>query len=340
MPHKLSRDTLNDIKSTLHSKQTSSAIAKRFKVSVATVNRYASRLIPDRQRSKGGRPMIDVEKSFRSLTRDIVNGKFKTAKDVHRYLYDAGVQLTYQSCINHMKRLGFRSAIKKKKPLLSLRHRQRRLAWARAHQSWTVDDWRRVVFSDETKINIWGSDGVKYYWVRPGDRTMDHHLDFTVKHGGGSLMMWGCITSHGPGYACQIYDGTMKADDYQHILATTLKDTMEYYGLSWDDHYFQHDGDPKHRARSTTEFLKANRVTVLQDWPAQSPDLNPIEHIWHHLKLKLSLYPTRAKGVHELWDRVEEQWNTFDKDVCRRYIDSMPNRIQAVIDANGGHTRY
>ncbi|KAG0734290.1 hypothetical protein G6F23_012532 [Rhizopus arrhizus] len=62
-----------------------------------------------------------------------------------------------------------------------------------------VHDWRRVVFSDETKVNVWGSDGCKYYWSRPEDPLKPHHIDVTVKHGGGSLMMWGCMTHEGPG---------------------------------------------------------------------------------------------------------------------------------------------
>ncbi|KAG1253409.1 hypothetical protein G6F57_021629 [Rhizopus arrhizus] len=94
---------------------------------------------------------------------------------------------------------------------------------------------------------------------------------------------------------------------------------MGYYDMDWSTAYFQHDGDPKHRS---------------------NPDLNPIEHLWHHLKLKLSLYDKKAKGVHELWERVEKEWNSFDKEVCRRYIDTMPARIKAAIDAKGGSTKY
>ncbi|KAG1481916.1 hypothetical protein G6F54_013679 [Rhizopus delemar] len=191
---------------------------------------------------------------------------------------------------------------------------KRRLAWAKKHQNWTTDDWRRVVFSDETKVNIWGSDGCKYYWSRPGDPLKPHHIDVTVKHGGGSLMMWGCMTYEGPGYACQIYDGTMNSDLYQQILDTTLRETMEYYDMDWSTAYFQHDGDPKHRSKSTVQWLQANGVNYIDDWPAQSPDLNPIEHLWHHLKLNLSLYDKKAKGVHELWERVEKEWNSFDKE--------------------------
>ncbi|KAG1536937.1 hypothetical protein G6F47_012635 [Rhizopus delemar] len=93
---------------------------------------------------------------------------------------------------------------------------------------------------------------------------------------------------------------------------------MEYYNMDWSTAYFQHDGDPKHRSKSTVQWLQANGVNYIDDWPAQSPDLNPIEHLWHHLKLKLSLYDKKAKGVHELWERVEKEWNSFDKEVCIR----------------------
>ena len=196
------------------------------------------------------------------------------------------------------------------------------------------------MFSDETKINIWGSDGCKYYWTRPGDVLKPHHIDVTVKHGGGSLMMWGCITVQGPGYACQIYDGTMNSEVYQHILDTTLREFMEFYGLDWSESYYQQDGEPKHHSKSTMKWLEDNKVQLLEDWPAQSPDLNPIEHVWHHLKLKLSGYERKATSVHELWERVEKEWNSFTAEECKRYIDSMPARIKAVIEAKDGHTRY
>ncbi|EIE78144.1 hypothetical protein G6F55_013726 [Rhizopus delemar] len=101
-----------------------------------------------------------------------------------------------------------------------------RIKWAKAHNVWTEDDWRRMVLSDETKLNVLGSDGCKYFWKRPGVKLQPHHLDLTVKGGAGSVMLWGCITWDGPGYACAIKDGTMKASDYVHILSTTLMDNL------------------------------------------------------------------------------------------------------------------
>jgi hypothetical protein len=340
MPKALPFHIQNDIKSAIAAGRESSDIAQELGITYATVNKYANKYFPAREKSKGGRPAVITARTKNYVRIQVLQGHLRTAKEVHQTLLDLGYAISYRGAINMLNSMNFFAAIKVKKPLLSSKHRKQRLAWARKYKNWTSDDWRRVIFSDETKINIWGSDGCKYYWTRPGDSLKPHHIDVTVKHGGGSLMMWGCMTYDGPGYACQIYDGTMDSELYQHILDTSLRDTMEYYGYSWSEMYFQHDGDPKHRSKSTIKWLKDNNVRYIDDWPAQSPDLNPIEHLWHHLKLKLSMYDTKAKGVHELWERVEKEWNSFTKDICRKYIDSMPSRIKAVIDASGGSTRY
>ncbi|KAG1534081.1 hypothetical protein G6F49_013424 [Rhizopus delemar] len=85
--------------------------------------------------------------------------------------------MSYQSVINVLHSVEIYAEIKKKKPLLTEKHKKARSAWAKKHQYWTP-----------------------------------HHIDVTVKHGGGGLMLWGCITNEGPGYACQIYNGTMNSE--------------------------------------------------------------------------------------------------------------------------------
>ena len=75
-------------------------------------------------------------------------------------------------------------------------------------------------------------------------------------------------------------------------------------------------------------------------WPAQSPDLNPIDHLWTHLKKKLAEYEEPPKGILELWNRAEGEWNKIEKEVCQNLIESMPRRIEAVLSAKGGYTKY
>ena len=217
-------------------------------------------------------------------------------------------------------------------------HKVTRFKWAKTYQYWTVEDWKKVVWSDETKINIWGSDGVKYFWSRDCDPIQDHHLGLTVKHGGGSLMMWGCMTYEGVGYGCHI-EQVMDSEVYCEILENHLKDSLDFYDISIDNMIFQQDNDPKHTSKLAKKWFIDNSILVLP-WPAQSPDLNPIEHLWHHLKIKLSSYEKRATSISELWDRCDKEWNEFTADICHKYYESMPARVQAVLKAKGDYTRY
>ncbi|KAG1486463.1 hypothetical protein G6F47_012900 [Rhizopus delemar] len=158
-----------------------------------------------------------ITKSY--IRKQIINGTLKTAKAVHKYLVCTGHTISYSGTIKVMKSMNFHAKIKIKKPLLTNVQKARRLAWAEEHKHWTSDDWRRMVFSDETKVNVYGSDGCRYFWSRPDDNLQPHHLDLTVKGGDGSIMVWGCITYDGCGYACWISEGTMKASDYVGVHA-------------------------------------------------------------------------------------------------------------------------
>ena len=68
--------------------------------------------------------------------------------------------------------------------------------------------------------------------------------------------------------------------------------------------------------------------------------LNPIEHLWHYLKVKIGSYENRPTSIHSLWQYVAEEWNKISVEVCQKLIETMPKRIQAVIEAKGGHTKY
>ncbi|KAJ1303022.1 hypothetical protein OPQ81_011223 [Rhizoctonia solani] len=122
---------------------------------------------------------------------------------------------------------------------------------------------------------------------------------------------------------------------YVEFLEDELMASLEYYGKEVDDLIFMHDNASSHMAGLVRNWLADKGIEVLE-LPAHSPDLNPIEDLWAHLKRELGKYPHPPKGVLELWERVETEWNKIDAKVCQELIESMPRRIQAVLKAKGG----
>ncbi|KAG0733696.1 hypothetical protein G6F57_022072 [Rhizopus arrhizus] len=108
----------------------------------------------NRIRKSGDKPSIVAKSTRRYIKGQVLTGYLKTAKDVQMKLEEIGYAMSYQSAINALHSVGIYAEIKKKKPLLTEKRKKARLAWAKKHQCWTVHDWRRVIFSDETNINI------------------------------------------------------------------------------------------------------------------------------------------------------------------------------------------
>jgi hypothetical protein len=131
----------------------------------------------------------------------------------------------------------------------------------------------------------------------------------------------------------------MDAQLYTEILEGDLLGALKYYGLSVKDGVFQQDKDPKHKPKLALNWLKSNGVEVL-DWPPQSPALNPIEHLWAYLKRRLAAYKKDPTSMHQLWERIEEEWEDIPQSFCIELISSMPSRIAAVLEAKGGYTKY
>ena len=155
-----------------------------------------------------------------------------------------------------------KAVVKKKTPLLTKKYQRERLDFALTHQYWTVEDWKKVVWSDETKINRLESDGRKWAWKKGEEGLTDRLVEGTLKFGGGLLMMWGCILWEGIGYYCKI-DGKMDGDLYISILEDELQNSLEYYGKTTDDIIFQQDNDPKHTCKKAKVWFQNNDFSVL-----------------------------------------------------------------------------
>lgn len=335
----ISADITSIILSHLQSGHSHRQIAKTCGVSTATVSRLSREHLPSLPKPSGGRPSKLSSHDLCHTIRLITSGKAENAVQVAKTLQDIkNTSISPQTIRRHLKELGLKAVVKKKRPRLTKRHRKDRLDWAIEHKNWTLEDWKRVVWSDETKINRLGSDGRKWVWKKENEGLNDRLVEGTLKFGGGSIMIWGCMFWEGPGYATHI-QGKMDADLYVSILDDELQQSLQYYHKNPQDVLFQQDNDPKHTSRKAKDWFSTHDIPLMW-WPAQSPDLNPIEHLWNHLKRKLAEYEEPPKGIHELWERVQVEWDQIGAGVCQNLIESMPRRVEEVIKAKGGYTKY
>jgi hypothetical protein len=315
-------------------------IAPKFGISRPTCSRIISKHLPNLPKPKGGRPPKISPTTKRTFVCDIISGKAENAAQLTRaYNSHSSTPISTQTVKNALKKADLKAFTKIKCPKLTPAQRAARMKWARKYQYWTVDDWKKVIWSDEVKINLINSDGLVWTWdKRDADRYKEKLVKGTVKHGGGKINIWGCMGWNGVGIAVEV-EGMLTKEQYVDILSTALPQSIHKLGLRNTDFYFQQDNDPKHTSGHATNWFTEQDINVL-DWPSQSPDLNPIEHLWVLLKIKLSQYKEPPKGTHQLWDRVAAEWDKIRVEECRRLIDSMPRRIQAILKAKGGNTKY
>uniref|UniRef100_A0A8C1Z7L4 Tc1-like transposase DDE domain-containing protein n=1 Tax=Cyprinus carpio TaxID=7962 RepID=A0A8C1Z7L4_CYPCA len=205
---------------------------------------------------------------------------------------------------------------------------------SRFKKDWTAAEWSKVMFSDESKFCIsFGNQGPRV-WRKRGEAHNPRCLRSSVKFPQ-SVMVWGAMSSAGVGPLCFLRS-KVNAAVYQEVLEHfMLPAADQLYGDA--DFIFQQDLAPAHSAKATSTWFKDHGIPVL-NWPANSPDLNPIENLWGIVKRKMRY--ARPKNAEELKATIRATWALITPEQCHRLIDSMPRRIAAVIQAKGAPTKY
>ena len=124
-------------------------------------------------------------------------------------------------------------------------------------------------------------------------------------------------------------EGNMNSNMYCEILQQRLIPSLQKLGHRA---VFQHDNDPKHTSKTTSALLR------VMNWPSMSPDLNPIEHLWGIIKWKVEV--RKVSNIHQLRDVVMEEWKSIPMATCESLVNSMSRRVKAVLDNDGGYTKY
>ena len=229
--------------------QSGEAIARKTGVSPSAISNLCSKDHFVLSKAVGGHSSKLSSTKIHHAQHLITSGKAENAVQVTKVLFNIMNQPLSTNTVHlHLKKAGMKAVVKSKHLLLSARYCNACMDFACVHKDWTIDNWKKIIWSDETKINCLGSDGHKWAWKRAGEGLSDRLVNETLRFRGGSLIMWSCMTWEGVGFATKI-DGRMHGDLYLQILKDELQQTLEYYGLNPPNTIFQQDNDPKHTCR-------------------------------------------------------------------------------------------
>src|SRR5882757_4705294 len=218
-------------------------IASKTGLGKSTIARVIKKHISNKENVKMGHPSKLTPHDKRSIVHHVLSRKASNAVQATKFLnLIIPNTVSAQTVRNTLKAANLKAVTKKKKPLLKPAHRKKRLAFALKHQHWTVEDWKRVIWSD----------GQEYVWKKAGEPLGEREVKGILKFGGGNLMVWGCMGWNGVGILCEV-EGRMNAEQYISILEECLLRSIHESGIDEEDIIFQQDNDPKHTSKLATE---------------------------------------------------------------------------------------
>ncbi|CAG9099885.1 unnamed protein product [Plutella xylostella] len=311
------------------------AVAAQLHLSQSAVSRVYRRFQETgafNRRPRTGRHRCTSERDDRFIVSTSLRNRHLTGVDVQQELRRVRqVAVSEWTVRRRLKEANLTPKRPASGPKLTAGHRQARLQFAREHLDWSIAQWRSVLFTDECRVCLHGSDRRGRVYRRPGERFAQCCFAETVAYGGGSCMMWAGISLEGktalvfvPGGG---RGGGLTADRY--ITDILLGHVVPYAEFVGEDFVLMHDNARCHTARVSRQFLREKELRTM-DWPALSPDLNPIEHLWDELKRRVRARNPVPASVDELKTALLEEWDGIPQETVKKLIRSMRNRLQAM----------
>ena len=250
----------------------------------------------------------------------------------------------------------FRLLVPRKKPFWRKGQKEKRKDFCFRRRLWKKEAWWKVVFVDECSIEYDPFPAGKRVRVREGEKLFEKNLKPSFKSGRTTVSVFACIAKGSRSELMVVRRRTAKErtsardrlglNSHQFAEELHKKCIIPFIleqGDTPDHIYLATDGVPWHFG-GENKAIREECGYLQLPWPPNSPDLNPIENVWMLLKLRLrkrfSKVAQRPHSEAELFSAAQDEWAKIPQEVIDKLIDSMPVRLQAVLDADGGHTKW
>ncbi|GFU13676.1 transposable element Tcb2 transposase [Trichonephila clavipes] len=216
-------------------------------------------------------------------------------------------------------------------------HRTARLQWCREHHNWTEQDWACVLLSDESRFSLSSYCRRQLIFRESGTAYRPENIQEKDRYPSCSIMVWACIMINGLPRLHVVANGTMTGQRY--IDEVLLPHVRLFPWCCGDKFVFMDDNATCHRTLAVQDCLDSEGIQRLV-WPANSPDLNPIENCWDALGRQVSSrnYPPTNKNT--LIRALTEEWDKLPQQLLDNVVQSMVRRVECCITLHGGHIPY
>jgi transposase len=273
--------------------------------------------------SRTGRPSKITPRATRHLKRLTRGANRTNANIITQNLNDSlSTCISATTVKRHLHKMGYKYTTKIKKQYLKKIHKVKRIAWCKKFSSYTIEDWRRIIFSDESTYYVLKRKNKMMVWWTKAEELDPDCLQQISTGNGGKVGVWGAICGYGTTSAL-LYSDNMNSTKYCEVLNNQLIPSIKRLPKG-KKYALQHDLAPWHTSNIVKEQIRKLKINILE-WPPNSPDLNVVEELWSIIDKRLASKTINAKA--ELEKRLQEEWDKITITLCRSLVDSMPEPV-------------